>query len=167
MSQKDFHSWKQIDDLVNRQLIPQFSHIEYDAILAITRGGMVPACLVSEALDIRNVLMAAVMFYADVEETLDEPVFMQFPSDALIVGQQILIVDDVWDSGRTAVNVRERVRRAGGKPEVAVIHYKPLNSNFPDDRPDYYALETSAWVVYPWDPDRGRLLAEQGLGEDE
>ncbi len=78
----------------------------------------------------------------------------------------MLIVDDVWDSGRTAYAVRERVRRAGGRPKVAVIHYKPERSNFPNDAPDYYAVETDAWVVYPWDPDRRRLLAEAGMAAD-
>lgn len=158
---KDFHSWERIDQLVREQLIPQINAADYDAVLAITRGGMIPACLVSEVLDIRNVLTAAVMFYTDVEQTLDEPVFLQFPSDALLVGKRVLIVDDVWDSGKTAYSVREKVRRAGGKPTVAVIHYKPGKSRFPGDGPDFYALETDAWIVYPWDPERERLLEEE------
>lgn len=158
---KDFHSWERIDELVNEQLLPQINAADYDAILAITRGGMIPACLVSEQLGIRNVLTAAVMFYTDVEQTLDEPVFLQFPSDPLLLGKRVLIVDDVWDSGKTAYNVRERVRRAGGKPRVAVIHYKPAHSRYSDDGPDFYALETDAWIVYPWDPDRQRLLQEE------
>jgi hypoxanthine phosphoribosyltransferase len=164
---KDFHSWERIDDLVRNRLIPQIEREEYDAILSITRGGMIPGCLVSELLDIRYVLTAAVMFYTNVEETLTEPVFLQFPSDPLLVGKRVLIVDDVWDSGKTAHSVRERVRRAGGHPRVAVIHYKPSKSNFPGDGPDFYAAETSSWIVYPWDPDRERLLMEEGLLEGE
>lgn len=163
MADKDFHTWERIDDLVNDHLVPQLEATEYDAVLAITRGGMIPACLVSEALGIRNVMTAAVMFYTAIEQTLDAPIFLQFPEDAILVGKRILIVDDVWDSGKTAVNVRERVRRAGATPTIAVIHYKPTNSVFPDDRPDYYALETDAWIVYPWDPERRDLL--QQLGE--
>jgi hypoxanthine phosphoribosyltransferase len=159
---KDFHSWERIDHLVKQKLVPQLRGEDYDAVLAVTRGGMIPACLVSEMLDIRNVLTAAVMFYTGVERTLDAPIFLQFPSDPLLVGQRVLIVDDVWDSGKTAYNVRERVRRAGGKPTVAVIHYKPSKSNYPHDGPDFYAVETDSWVVYPWDPDRERLLEEDG-----
>jgi uncharacterized protein len=160
---KDFHSWERIDDLVKQGLLPQINREDYDAILAITRGGMIPACLVSEALNIRNVLTAAVMFYTDVEETLKEPVFLQFPSDPLLVGKRLLIVDDVWDSGKTAHSVRERVRRAGAQAKVAVIHFKPSKSHFPGDGPDFFAAETDAWIVYPWDPDRERLLEEAGL----
>ena len=162
MADKDFHTWERIDGLVNDVLVPQLNGADYDAVLAVTRGGMIPACLVSEALDIRNVMTAAVMFYTAIEQTLDAPIFLQFPEDAILVGKRILIVDDVWDSGKTAVNVRERVRRAGGRPTVAVIHYKPAKSLFPDDRPDYFALETDAWIVYPWDPERRELLEELG-----
>ena len=164
--EKDFHSWERIDELVTEGLLSQIRAEDFDVVLGITRGGMIPACLVSEQLNIRNVLTAAVMFYTDVEETLDEPIYLQFPSDPLLVGKRVLIVDDVWDSGRTAYAVRERVRRAGGRPKVAVIHYKPERSNFPDDAPDFYAVETDAWVVYPWDPDRQRLLAEAGMAAD-
>lgn len=161
MADKDFHTWERIDSLVNEQLIPQLNGDDYDAVLAITRGGMIPACLVSESLGIRNVMTAAVMFYTAVEQTLEAPIFLQFPEDAILVGKRILIVDDVWDSGRTAVNVRERVKRARGMPTVAVIHYKPHKSLYPEDKPDFYAMETDEWIVYPWDPDRQELLDAQ------
>ncbi len=150
---KDYHTWDQIVALASK-LVAQLRREDYDVILAVTRGGMVPACLVSEALDLRNVLTAAVMFYTDVGKTLDEPRFLQFPSDALLIGKRVLIVDDVWDTGKTAVAVRERVRQAGGHPTVAVLHFKPARNQFPGDRPDFYAMETDDWIVYPWDPDR-------------
>ena len=79
----------------------------------------------------------------------------------MLVGKRILIVDDVWDSGKTAHSVRERIRRSGGRPSVAVIHYKPGQSRFPGDGPEFAAQETDAWIVYPWDPDRDQLLAER------
>jgi hypoxanthine phosphoribosyltransferase len=127
---------------------------DYDVMLVITRGGMIPACLVSERLNIRNILVAAVQFYTGIGETLEAPVFLQFPNDVLLAGKSVLIIDDVWDSGRTATAVRERVQLAGGKPELAVLHYKPRASKFPDDRPDYFAEITDDWIVYPWDDEQ-------------
>ncbi len=85
--EKDFHSWEWIDELVTEGLLSQIRAEDFDVVLGITRGGMIPACLVSEQLNIRNVLTAAVMFYTDVEETLKEPIYLQFPSDPLIVGK--------------------------------------------------------------------------------
>lgn len=150
MAEKELYSWERIHELVC-QLVAGLKASDYDAVLAVTRGGMIPACLVSEHLDIRQVFSAAVMFYTSEGETLREPHFFQFPADPLLYGKRILIVDDVWDSGKTAVAVRRRVREAGGEPSVAVIHYKPESSHFPGERPEFFAEETSAWVVYPWE----------------
>ena len=138
----------EVDDLVAR------IGTDYDAMLVITRGGMVPACLISERLDIRNILVAAVQLYTGIGMTLDAPIFLQFPNDILLHGKRILIVDDVWDSGRTAMCVRQRVQVAGGIPTIAVLHYKPRASHFPDHAPDFYAEMTDNWLVYPWDEER-------------
>ncbi len=148
MAEKEFLSWEQIEAMVDA-LIARLPR-DYDAILAITRGGMVPACLVSERLNIRNIMVAAVMFYTGLGETREEPIFLQFPADPLLVNQRVLIVDDVWDSGKTAISVRERVLAAGGRPEIAVLHYKPSQSRYPQ-KPNYYVTATDGWIVYPWD----------------
>ncbi|HID85799.1 MAG TPA: phosphoribosyltransferase [Anaerolineae bacterium] len=154
---KEYLTWEQLEGLVER-LVRQLPR-DYDAILVITRGGMVPGCLISEKMDIRNILVAAVMFYTDVGETLDHPLFLQFPPDPLLAGKRILIVDDIWDSGRTAVSVKERVLAAGAEAELAVIHYKPRRSLF-EEKPDYYVVETDAWIVYPWDREEWVLTEE-------
>lgn len=139
---------REVDDLVER------IGTAYDAMLVITRGGMVPACLISERLDIRNILVAAVQLYTGIGTTLDDPIFLQFPNDILLHGKRILVVDDVWDSGRTAMAVRQRILAAGGIPTVAVLHYKPRASRFPDHEPDFFAEMTDDWLVYPWDDER-------------
>jgi hypoxanthine phosphoribosyltransferase len=126
---------------------------DYDNIMVITRGGMVPACLISEKTNIRNILVAAVMFYEG-EQRSTHPVFLQFPADTQVRDHKILVVDDVWDTGSTVMAVRERLLQAEAKPEIAVLHYKPSRSLFPSDAPNYWAEETDAWIVYPWDPER-------------
>ena len=104
-------SWEDIEELVARLVVdlPR----DYDLLLVVTRGGMVPACLISEQADIRNIVAAAVMFYTAVGETLPDPVFLQFPADALLYGKRVLVVDDVWDNGRTIVAVTQRVLPTG------------------------------------------------------
>ena len=153
--------WNEIEALV-RELIRRIGDVgRYDALLVITRGGMVPACLLSEWTGMRNILVAAVIFYTGVGETLDKPIFLQFPPDPYLKDRRILVVDDVWDSGRTVMAVRERILDAGGRPEVAVLHYKPARSAFPDVKPDFYVEETDAWIVYPWDPDEEKAQAAE------
>ena len=142
-------TWTQIEDLAIR--LADRLPATYDVMLVITRGGMVPACIISERLNLRNILVAAVMFYTGQEHTLEKPIFLQFPADPLLNARRVLIVDDVWDSGRTIMAVRERVLAAGGQPETAVLHFKPFRSRYSNERPDYYVDETDAWIVYPWD----------------
>jgi uncharacterized protein len=146
---KQHLTWTQVEDLAIR--LADRLPTTYDVMLVITRGGMVPACIISERLNLRNILVAAVMFYSDLERTLDKPIFLQFPGDPLLNQRRVLIVDDVWDSGRTIVAVRERVLAAGGQPDTAVLHFKPTHSRYAAIRPDYYVDETDAWIVYPWD----------------
>jgi hypothetical protein len=79
-----FLTWQDVDKLIDH-LIPQFRP-PYDALLMITRGGIVPGGLIAEALDIRYILTAAVEFPADREGRLAWPTFLQFPGDALLRG---------------------------------------------------------------------------------
>ena len=145
---KEYLSWEQIQTMVAD--LAHRSHGHYDAMLAVTRGGMVPAGLLAYHLNIRNILVAAVQFYAGVARRAQQPVFLQFPADPFLHGQRLLIVDDIWDSGKTIMAVKERVIAAGGTPITAVLHYKPEASLF-DSRPDYYVETTDAWIVYPWE----------------
>lgn len=92
-------SWEALLPLV-RRLAEALREEEFDLILGIARGGLIPTALLL-ALSVRDILTAAVMFYEG-EETLPEPVFLPFPRTPLPFGKRVLVVDDVWDSGRTA-----------------------------------------------------------------
>lgn len=127
----------------------------FDVVLAITRGGLIPATLLCEALCLRNILSATVIFYTDSGEQffgMTEPRFLSFPSPDALQGRCVLIVDDVWDSGRTASAVRNRVLRADAKlVKTAVLHYKPHQNQVADMEPAFFAATTKNWVLYPWE----------------
>jgi hypoxanthine phosphoribosyltransferase len=122
---------------------------EYDVMLAITRGALVPAGMLAYRLGIRNIVVAAVAFYDDEGRPADHPSFLQFPSDPLLHDRRVLIVDEVWDTGTTIQAVIDRVRLAGGRPTTAVLHYKPSHSVVPAV-PDHFVAATDSWVVYPF-----------------
>ncbi len=150
-------TWKEVDKLVD-VLLPQIkSTLTFDAIVMITRGGIIPGGLLAEALDIRNVLTAAVFFSDEPEETrlMALPRFLQFPADELLADKRILIVDDVWGSGRTSTAVRGRVEAAGGIAATCVFHFNPYRSLFTRAEPDFYGAVTDAYIIYPWEMDRG------------
>lgn len=155
-------SWHDVDMLIDH-LLPQLNG-PYDALLLITRGGIIPGGLIGEALDMRHVLTASVRFSTNLDSSARMfawPEFIQFPQDELLEGRKILIVDDVWRGGRTITTVKARVEACGGEPELAVLHYKPGESLFAKLRPDYYAAITDEHIIYPWEIDRdieGRRL---------
>ena len=153
----EFISWGDVHGLIDH-LIPQFL-TEFEAMIIITRGGIVPGGMLCEALDIVNVLTAAVdfPFESELEESklLAWPKFLQFPEDNQLINRNIVIVDDVWGSGRTITAVRSRVVAAGGYPYTCVLHYNPNRNLFGHVRPDYYAAITDAYIVYPWEIDQG------------
>jgi uncharacterized protein len=145
---KDVVSWDDLADMV-AQLADELRPADFDLMLAITRGGLVPAGMLAYQLGIRNILVAAVEFYDDEGRPGPHPTFLQFPADPLLRGQRILIVDEVWDSGTTIHAVTERVRQAGGLPTTVVLHFKPGRSQVPG-APDHHAETTENWVVYPF-----------------
>jgi hypoxanthine phosphoribosyltransferase len=151
-------SWADVDRLIDI-LVPQIRNAgHFDAMLIITRGGIIPGGLLSEALDISYTLIAAVRFQTDLEpraQLAAMPNFLQFPEDELLVGRRTLIVDDVWGSGRTSTAVKNRCLAAGATPFSCVLHFNPYRSLFSRAEPDFYAAVTDAHVIYPWEVDRG------------
>ena len=145
---RDIVSWDELDRLVG-VLADQLAGRQFDVMLAITRGGMVPAGMLAYRLKLRDILVAAVEYYDETGHHGPRPTFLQWPADPLLRGKQVLVVDEVWDSGTTIHAVTERVRQAGGEPTTAVLHFKPARSVV-SGRPDVYAVETDHWVVYPF-----------------
>ncbi|MEW6568594.1 MAG: phosphoribosyltransferase family protein [Chloroflexota bacterium] len=162
---RELLTWEDVTRLIDH-LIPQFE-TEFDAMVMITRGGIIPGGLLAEALRIQDVLTAAVDFPFEMkrEETrlFAWPQFIQFPEEGRLRGRRTLVVDDVWGSGRTITAVKNRISAAGGFPSTCVLHFNPYRSLFTQARPDYYAAITDAYIVYPWEVDRGldRVLRDQ------
>jgi uncharacterized protein len=152
-STPDFLSWQEVEKLID-YILPQLRG-PYDALMLITRGGIVPGGLIAEALEIQYVLTAAVQFPEAGQARLAWPMFLQFPEDRLLRDKKILIIDDIWANGRTITTVKGRVLAAGGKAEAAVLHYKPGSNLFREAGPDYYAAVTDRFIVYPWEVQRG------------
>lgn len=166
MPRRELVTWKEVEKLIDH-LLNQFDR-DFDGMLMITRGGIVPGGLLAEAMGITHLLTAAVDFPFELEFEENRPAslmvwprFIQFPSDELLTGRRILVVDDVWGSGRTITSVKNRVSTSGGFPFTAVLHFNPYRSLFGSARPDFYAATTDAFIVYPWeinrDPDKAIL----------
>ena len=121
----------------------------FRAIVCITRGGLVPAAIVSRELEIRLIETVCVASYHDYKNQGDASVLKGI--DPLVAGsggqdgQGVLIVDDLVDTGRTAGIVRAMLPKA----HFATVYAKPMG------RPlvDTFVTEVSqdTWIYFPWD----------------
>jgi len=158
-------TWGDVDKLIDH-LTPQFDE-GYEAMVLITRGGIIPGGLLAEAMGLTHILTAAVDFPSQVDVEKNKlmawPQFIQFPDDQVLRARRTIIVDDVWGSGRTITSGKIRVSAAGGFPSTCVMHFNPHRNLFGKARPDYYAAVTDAHIVYPWEIDRGpdRVMANE------
>lgn len=163
---RELLTWQDVDKLIDH-LLPQFEG-EFEAMVMITRGGIVPGGLLAEAIGLTHILTAAVDFPAQMEmektKLMAWPQFIQFPEDSLVRGRRTLVVDDVWGSGRTITSVKHRVSSAGGLPSTCVLHFNPYRNLFTTAKPDYYAAVTDAHIVYPWEISRGPDMVLLGEG---
>lgn len=122
---------------------------DHDLVLAITRGGLVPAGMLAYRLGLREILVVGAEFYRPEGGTHEAPRIGHFPDAALLAGRRVLVVDEAWETGKTMTEVLARVRTAGGIPMSAVVHYKPGRSRVAGS-PDHHAATVHGWVTYPY-----------------
>ncbi len=122
----------------------------FEAIVCITRGGLVPAAIVARELGLRLIETICVASY---EETTQGPLKVLktvAPSIQAIgdgTGKGVLLVDDLTDTGNTARVVRQMLPGA----HFATVYAKPLGAPLCDTFVTEVSQDT--WIYLPWDLD--------------
>ena len=107
-----------------------------------------PARILSDHLKIANLTSFKIEHY---QGTKKEPVAkVRYPLSTKVVGQRVLLVDDVSDTGDTFKVAVEHIREIIHPLEIksAALHHKTVSSF----QPDYYAKKVVQWrwIIYPW-----------------
>jgi xanthine phosphoribosyltransferase len=120
----------------------------FEAIVAITRGGLVPAAIVARELNVRLIETVCVASYVDYQNQGELKVLKGVAPEVTSLrgqGKGVLIVDDLVDTGKTARVVRDILPSA----HFATVYAKPMG------RPlvDTFITEVSqdTWIYFPWD----------------
>ena len=136
-------SWDQIHR-DSRALAWRLMGTKWKAIVSITRGGLVPAAIVARELDLRLIDTVCVASY-DHKSQGDMSVLKPIAPETYGDGENVLIVDDLVDTGKTARVVRDMLPKA----HFATVYAKP------EGRPmvDTFVTEVSqdTWIYLPWD----------------
>ena len=114
----------------------------FSGLVAITRGGLIPAAIVARELEVRLVESVSVVTYD--EEERGDPVVTKAPAAARD-GAGFLVVDDLVDTGATLRVIRGLLPRA----HYACIYAKPAGKALVDTFVTEVSQDT--WIMFPWD----------------
>lgn len=118
------------------------AHGTYNKIIAISRGGLLPAGVISYELDIRNTQAINISSYdGERQRTIEEIVIK---ADIGEVDEQTLVIDDLTDTGTTFRLVKQLFPKA----TLAAVYAKPKGKK---DVDIYGADIPDKWIVFPWD----------------
>lgn len=119
-----------------------------DTIVAIGRGGYMPARILSDFMGIMDLTSFKIEHYTATRKS--RRAVVRYPLTADLSERRVLLVDDVSDSGDTFATALEHVRGCGNPAEVrtAVLHHKTVSRY----TPDYYVRRVVKWrwIIYPW-----------------
>lgn len=118
---------------------------EIKGVIAITTGGMIPACLVSRLLGVKNIQTFCISTYNDTERGANADIFH---APALLDhGDKWVVIDDLVDSGRTLTILREHYPKA----VYGCLYAKPEGQPLTDHAVEIVTQD--AWLVFPWEID--------------
>lgn len=142
-------SWERFH-LLARRLAFAISGAAYrpDLIVAIGRGGYLPARLVADYLDVYDLSDVRVVHYRGMHRQRQAGI--RYPLPAAVTGKRVLLVDDVNDTGDSLQAALRHLHERGvpAALRTAVLHHKSVSAF----EPDFYAEEVREWrwIIYPW-----------------
>jgi xanthine phosphoribosyltransferase len=139
-SQRLALAWSDIERDSRALALRLVEHGPFRGIVAVARGGLVPAALIARALDLHHIDTVCVWSYTgQVQGELQ--VIKSVDSD----GEGWLVIDDLVDSGATARLVRAMLPRA----HYATLYAKPQGRPLVDTH--CRDIDQEVWLVFPWD----------------
>lgn len=134
---------------------------EWKSIVAITRGGLVPAAIIARELGVRNIETICIASYHEYQDQGRLNVIKGISQEVIDAsggaGEGVLVIDDLTDTGATAKQVREMLPKA----HIATVYAKPTGR----DMADTFVTEVSqdTWIYFPWDMEMSYVEPISGL----
>lgn len=142
-------SWDEMNLLtfqVSEQLKKDSS--TFDRIVTLAKGGWPMTRSLIDFSQIPEIASIGIKFYSGINQRYDKPVIYQ-DIPVSVKDETILLFDDVADTGESLIFTKKLLEERGAKEvKTATIFYKPHSKL----KPDFFAKETSAWIVFPFEP---------------
>jgi len=138
-----FVSWEELHRATKELARRQLPSEQWKGVIAVSRGGLVPAAIVSRELNLRVVDSVCVSSYDHTSQRDDVSLLKDV--SATEDGEGFLVIDDLVDTGNTLKFLRKRLPKA----KFITVYAKPSGMPMVDD---YVAdLEQETWIHFPWD----------------
>ncbi len=130
---------------------------QFDRIVTLAKGGWPMTRSLVDYLNVREVASIGIKFYAGINKRMSRPeIYQDLP--VIVKGESVLLFDDVADSGESLEFTREYLLDQGvASVKCATLFYKP-HSTF---KPNYFAGETTAWIIFPYETLESMKLLEE------
>ncbi|WP_110588324.1 phosphoribosyltransferase [Microbacterium suaedae] len=133
---------------------------EPEVVVAIARGGLLPAGAIAYGLGAKNCGAINMEFYTGIGTVLDAPEVLPPELDMnYLDGRRVLLVDDVADSGRTLKMAVEMLSEKGADVRSVTIYTKPSTII----QPDFAWKDTGLWIDFPWSAAGSVVEEDAGL----
>lgn len=141
--------WGQVQRLARRLAgLIRAAGYRPELVVGIARGGVVPARLLCDYLDLYELASIRILHYDSGPHRI-AAARLTAPLAVDVRGLRVLLVDDVSDTGDTLTLAAEHIRAfAPAELRIAVLHHKLTSTCIPD----FYAKKIVAWrwLTYPW-----------------
>lgn len=141
-----WHHFYQLCRVLAKRIIQ--SGFRPEVIVAIGRGGYMPARILSDLLGLMDLTSFKIEHYRGPGKPSRAAI--RYPLSADLSGKRVLLVDDVTDSGETFLLAIEHLEQSGPPDEIrtAVLDHKTVSTY----QPDYFArrIVKWRWLTYPW-----------------
>ncbi len=142
---KGLYSWPQLVKdclIISKKLRAQ----NFDCLVAISRGGLIPATILSYLLDIKKIHVIGYNYYLKpgIRGKLRR---ISLPGKN-IKNRHVLLIDEKTDTGNTLLAATQFLKKKKNKVTSATLHWDPRS----EIKPDYFVHRVKdIWIVYPWD----------------
>lgn len=143
-------SWEDIENwcsLIREKVVDNFTP---DAIIGLSRGGLVPARILSDSLWIKDLLSIKTEHWG-LTATKDGKAVLNDPGKLNLKGKKVLVVDDITDTGQSMKLAYDFVK---GQDPLELKTATMLHITRSDFIPDFYGEEVSGekwtWFIFPW-----------------
>lgn len=121
----------------------------FDVIVTLAKGGFPLARMIADFLQMPTILSLGVHFYTGINQRLEKPeIYQEITPLTHIVGKNVLLFDDVADSGESLIFGSEHIMKLGAASvTTAALYMKPQTLHIPQ----YFAFTTEDWILFPFE----------------